>query len=60
MTTIADIAGPAEATASRAYADALERLYTNIAASFAQPTRAGSHTGQAIDRRTAAATVARP
>ncbi len=60
MTTTADIASPAEATASRAYADTLERLYTNIAASFAQPTRAGTDTGQAIDRRTAAATVADP
>lgn len=63
MTATADIATtPVEATASRAYADTLERLYAGAAASFAQPTRAaaGADREQATGRRTAAATVADP
>jgi AcrR family transcriptional regulator len=63
MTATADLATPAgAATASRVYADTLERLYAGIAASFAEPTRAvaGMGRGQAAERRTRAATVADP
>jgi AcrR family transcriptional regulator len=65
MTATADIINtPGEATASRAYAEAIEHLYAIAAASFARPTEVPSGTlaaaRGAVRRGTAAATVADP
>lgn len=62
MTTTDITSTPVDATASRAYAGALGRLYEGAAASFARPTVAVVDTEQSADGagRTAAATVADP
>jgi transposase-like protein len=58
------ISTPGDVTTSRAYAEAIERLYADAAASFARPTEAPSDTPQAAPlsagRGTAATTVVDP
>jgi AcrR family transcriptional regulator len=65
MTATADIIStPREATASRAYAEAIDHLYATAAASFARPTALPGDVAAAgpgaTGRGTAAATVADP